>query len=221
MRLAVVIATIAALGVTTGAAGWSSGGWHPRGAALRGDVDGDGSVESVVIEQRGRSCVFRLMAGSLHAPVRPSICDGKPSEVTLPGPDPHVEVLADLDGRPGLEIVLQLGHGASTEFADIWTLRDGELRRYAGSEPHIAWGGSTGTGSHYLDCSRKPGVLLLSTQVYVPPSKVIRSWYRARGLRLQRIGRRSIPWPDEKPVPFREFRYPQPFATCARARAPR
>ena len=213
-------ATIAVLFAVCTAFGGSGSDWHSRGAALRGDVDGDGSVESVVLQQRRRSCVFRLVAGSISARVRPSTCDGKPSEVTLPGPDPHVDVLADLDGRPGLEIVLQLGHGASMEFADLWTVRDGELRRYAGREPHIAWGGSVGTGSHYVDCSRKPGVLLISAQGYSPPSKVIRSWYRAQGHRLQRIGTRTIRWPGERRIPFREFGGPQPFPSCAKARAP-
>ena len=219
--LAAALIALAAVTSTVAAGGSESPAWHPRGAALRGDVDGDGSIERVVVEQRGRSCVFRLVAGSLKTRVRPSICKDKPSEVTLPGPDPHVDVLADLDGRPGLEIVLQLGHGAHTEFADLWTIRDGELRRYAGPEPHISYGGSVGTGSHYVDCSRKPGVLLIGAQVYRPPPKVIRSWYQAHGLRLQRIGTRSIRWPGGRRVPFREFGYPQPFPTCAKARAPR
>ena len=220
MRLAAVLAAVVALAASTGAAGWDLGGWHPRGAALRGDVDGDGAPETVAFEQRGRSCVFRLVVGSLTARVRPSTCKGKPSEVTLPGPDPHVEVLANLDGRPGLEIVLQLGHGAHTEFADLWAVRDGKLRRFVGSEGHVAYGGSAGTGSHYVDCSRKPGILLISHRVYTPPARVIRNWYRVGGLRLQRIGTRSIPWPDEKEVPFLEFGYPQPFPTCAKVRAP-
>jgi len=30
-----------------------------------------------------------------------------------------------------------------------------------------------------------------------------------------------IRWTAERAVPFREFGYPQPFPTCAKARAPR
>jgi hypothetical protein len=221
MRFGAVLAAVVALGASIGATGLSSGGWHARGAPLRGDSNGDGSPESVVIEQRGRSCVFRLVAGSLTARVRPSTCEGKPSEVTLPGPDPHVEVLADLDGHSGLEIVLQLGHGAHTEFADLWAVRDGKLRRFVGSEPHVSYGGSVGTGSHFVDCARKPGVLLISHRGYRPPARVIRTWYRVRGLRLRKIRTRSIHWPLEKEVPFHEFGYPQPFPTCAKVRAPR
>jgi hypothetical protein len=220
VRLGVVIAAIVVLGASTGATGRSSAGWHPRGASLRGDIDGEGSLESAVLEQRGRSCVFRLVVGSLNAPVRPSICEGKPSEVTS-GPDPHVDVLANLDGRPGLEIVLQLGHGAHTEFADLWAVREGRLRRFAGSEPHVSYGGSAGTGSHVVDCAPKPGVVLLSTRVYTQPARPIRAWYRVRGLRLQQMRIRSIRSHADQRPPFHEFGYPQPFPTCAKARAPR
>jgi hypothetical protein len=210
-----------AAGSTVAAGGSESPAWHPRGAALRGDVDGDGSVESVVLQQRRRSCVFRLKAGSLIARVRPSICKDKPSEVTLPGPDPHVDVLADLDGRPGLEIVLQLGHGAYMEFADIWTYRAGVLRRYSGREPHLSYGSSLGTGTHVVGCSSRAGVVIISDRSYSPRGRVVRHWYRAEDLRLKLIGTKAIVWSSVRYPPFPEFREPQPFATCAKARAPR
>ena len=214
-------ATIAALIAVCTAFGGSESDWHPRGAALRGDVDGDGQAERVVIEYRGRpSCDFRLIAGSLVARVRPRICDDKPGDV-YSGPDPHVAVLANLDGRPGLEVVVQLGHGAHTEFGDLWAVRNGRLRRFAGPEPHLIYGGSVGTGSQVVDCSSLPGVLLVSTRIYDPPARVIRAWYQTRGLRLRRIRWRTIWWPAERRVRLHEFGYPQPFPSCAKARAPR
>jgi len=213
-------ATIAALIAVCTAFGGSESDWHPRGAALRGDVDGDGQAERVVIEYRGRpSCDFRLIAGSLVARVRPRICDDKPGEV-YSGPDPHVAVLANLDGRRGLEVVVQLGHSAHTEFGDLWAVRNERLRRFAGPEAHIDYGGSVGTGSHFVDCARRPGLVLMSTYVY-RPTRVVRRWYRARALRLRLVRTRSIRWPEDKPVTFHEFRYPQPFPTCAKARTPR
>jgi hypothetical protein len=219
--VAAALIALAAVGAALAADSPESPEWRPRGAALRGDVTGDGKPETAVIEYRGRpSCDFRLVVGSLIARVRPEICKNKPAE-GYTGPDPHVAVLAPLDRQPGLEIVVQLGHGAHTEFADIWTVRDGELRRFAGHEPHLSYGGSVGTGSHVVDCARKPGVMLISTRVYDPPARVIRRWYRVRGLRLRPVGSRTVRWPAERAVTFREFGYPQPFPTCAKARAPR
>jgi hypothetical protein len=218
VRLAFAIAALAALGTAFHA---GSAEWQPRGTALRGDITGDGKPEAAVIEYRGRpSCDFRLVVGSLVARVRPDFCKNKPAE-GYTGPDPHVAVLANLDRRPGLEIVVQLSHGAHTEFADLWTVSEGRLRRFAGPEPHISYGGSVGTGSHVVDCSSRPGVLLMSTQFYDPPARVIRAWYQTRGLRLQRIRSRTIRWPTERRVTFHEFGSPQPFPTCAKARAPR
>lgn len=221
--MAAALVTLVAVG-TALAASPSSAEWRARGPALRGDVTGDGKLDMTGIEQKApRTCRFRLVvrteAGHLTAPVRPEICDGKPAEL-YSSPDPHVDVLADVDGRPGLEIVVQLGRGAHTEFADIWAVRSGTLRRFAGHEPHISYGGSAGTGSHFVDCARKPGVVLMSTLVYRRPSRIERTWYRARNLRLERIRGRTIPWSTEQKVPFREFGYPQPFPTCAKARAP-
>jgi hypothetical protein len=216
VRLAAALVVLVAIGSAFGA---TPADWRPLGAALHGDVNGDGRSETAVIEYRGRqSCDFRLVAGSLVARVRPELCE--PAE-GYAGSDPHVAVLAALDRRPGLEIVVQMGRGAHTDFADIWSVRNGKLHRFAGPQPHISYGGSVGTGSHVVDCSGRPGILLLSTRVYRRPARLVRIWYRATGLRLRPIAKRVIRWPAEKAVPFREFGYPQPFPTCAKARAPR
>ena len=81
--------------------------------------------------------------------------------------------------------------------------------------------GAQGTGVHVVDCAREPGVILESTRVYRAPAKIVRVWNRPRGLRLRPVRERTIRWPAEKTVPFLEFGYPQPFPTCAKARAPR
>jgi hypothetical protein len=218
VRVAFAIAALTALGTGFQA---SSAEWHPRGPALRGDITGDGRPETAVIEYRGRpSCDFRLVVGPLVARVRPEICDGKPGEL-YSGPDPHVAVLAELDRRPGLEVVVQIAHGAYMEFADIWTYRGGALRRYAGREPHLSYGASVGTGAHVVGCSRRAGVVLISDRSYPPQGRIVRRWYRAEDLRLKLIRTKTIAWNSEQAPPFPEFREPQPLATCAKARAPR
>jgi hypothetical protein len=191
--------------------------WHPRGKTLRGDVTGDGKAEPVVVEQRGRRCEFQLVAGSSTARVRPEICRQKPSELT-DGPDPHVAALADLDRHPGLEIVVQLGQGAYMQFADIWTSRDGSLRRYAGREPHVSYGSSVGTGEHVVGCGSRAGIVLISDRSFPPHGLIVRRWYRAQNLRLKLIRTKTIRWNPDHAPPFSEFRAPQPFPRCARAR---
>jgi hypothetical protein len=223
--VAAALVVLAAVGSTLAANGSESPDSRPRGPVLHGDVDGDGRLDLTVVEQRApRTCRFRLVVrtddGYLTAPVRPEICQSKPSEV-YSGPDPHVDVLADVDGRTGLEIVVQLGHGAHTEFADIWAVRNGRLRRFSGPEPQISYGGSVGTGSRVVDCARRPGVVLMSTLIYQTPSRIVRVWYRTSELRFQRIRTRSIPWRATKSPTYQEFSDPQPFPTCAKARAPR
>jgi len=191
--------------------------WHPRGTTLRGDVDGDGRAEAVVVEQHGHRCEFRLVAGSSSARVRPAICRQKPSELTE-GPDPHVAALVDLDRRPGLEVVVQLGHGAYMKFADIWTSQDGTLKRYAGREPHVSYGSSVGTGAHVVGCGSRAGVVLISDRSYPPHGRIVRRWYRASNLRLRLIRTKALTWNSAHAPPFPEFREPQPFPGCAKAR---
>jgi hypothetical protein len=191
--------------------------WHSRGKTLHGDITGDGKAEAVVVEQRGRRCEFRLAAGSSTARLRLEMCRQKPSEL-IDGPDPHVAALVNLDRHPGLEVVVQLGHGAYMEFADVWTSRDGALRRYDGSEPHLSYGASVGTGGHVVGCGSRAGVVLISDRSYPPHGRIVRRWYRAQDLRLKLIRTKTIRWNSEHAPPFPEFRAPQPFPTCARAR---
>ncbi len=63
MRLALSLIVLCIVGTASAA---SSGTWHTRGQALRGDLDGDRRTDTVVVEQRGSRCLFRL-AGSLRA----------------------------------------------------------------------------------------------------------------------------------------------------------
>jgi hypothetical protein len=212
-RLAVALSVLL---VASSAAAASSDPWHARGQTLRADVDGDGRADAVLVEQRGRRCVFRLVAGSFTARLRPAGCEEKPAELTS-GPDPHVAALVPIDRNPGLEIVVQLGHGAYMEFADLWTVRHGTLRRFGGHEPHVSYGSSAGTGGHVVDCAR-PGVVLVSDQSYPPHGRIVRRWYDTRSLRLKLLRTRALTWNSERAPPFHEFREPQPFPTCARAR---
>lgn len=212
IRFAAVVALVA-LAPAFG----SSTQWHPRGKTLRGDVTGDGRTEAVVVEQRDHRCEFRLVAGSSTSRVRPAMCRQKPSELIY-GSDPHVTALVDIDRQPGLEVVVQTWHGAYMDLADVWTYRDGALRRYAGREPHFSYGSSVGTGAHVVGCGAGSGVVLVSYRSYPPHGRVVRRWYKAQDLRLRLIRTKAIEWNSGQAPPFPEFREPQPFPGCAKAR---
>jgi hypothetical protein len=196
--------------------------WTVRGGSLAGDVDGDGKVDRVAVEDAGsRSCRFRVSARSadrmLTAPLNLDICEGKPAE-TWGTSFPFVKGLAAIDREPGLEIVVELGHGASTEFATIFGVRNGHLRQWRLPEGTLTYYGSVGTGHHVADCARQKGLVVLSTLVFDEPRSVHRTWYRTENGKLERIRSRRIKAPEGRPLSS-EFREPQPFPTCTAVRA--
>jgi hypothetical protein len=191
--------------------------WHSRGKTLRGDVTGDRRAEPVVLEQRDHRCEFRLVAGQSTARVRPAMCREKPSEL-IDGSEVHVVALVDIDRHPGLEVLVRTWQGAYMELADIWTYRDGTLRRYAGREPHLSYGSSVGTGAHVVGCGSRPGTVLISDRSFPPRGLIVRHWYRAQNLRLRQFRTKTIRWNSSEAPPYSEFHEPQPFPTCAKAR---
>ena len=169
---------------------------------LRGDVDGDGRAETVAIaEDKSASlrCRFGVVVlsarGSYVLPLGRSWI-WKPGEV-IGQPWPLSRLLARVDRRPGAEILVALSHGASFEQGELLTLRQGELQhiRLPKNTP-LDYGSIVPTGVNF-DC------------VSAGSRRVVRAWYsarndqgsrwqyaldfyRLRGLRLQRTGRRSV-----------------------------
>jgi hypothetical protein len=205
-------------------------GWHVRGATVRGDVDGDGKADEVAVEDRGpRSCRFRVRAatagGVLTARLPLSICEGKPAETygtALPG----IRGLAEIDTDPGLEIVVETHQGASTEFAALFTVRNGRISRVDLPRPflddELAFEGSV-THFEVVDCVR-PGIVVVSGYGAELGPRVVygRSFYRVEGTRFLflRAGARGR-LPAERVGELQrypEFREPQPFPSCMKVR---
>jgi hypothetical protein len=102
-------------------------GTRSKGQQLLGDVDGDGAQDRVSVrvdESRAPRCrhllVVELASGTPVAAVEP---------LDWPGTDPALLLLAEIDGRPGLEPVLTLSPAAVYQPGAVFTVRDGGLER--------------------------------------------------------------------------------------------
>ena len=126
------------------------------GTSLRADLDGDGVEDTLRLaadpagpEGCSNFVVAELGAGDVvSAPVW---------EIGPEGglPEPQIHGVADLDGRPGAEIIVDEAAGASTQFVGAFMVVDGDLERItvrggldsatgAGIEDLFPYGGSAG-----------------------------------------------------------------------------
>lgn len=131
---------------------------------LSGDIDGDGSAEEVLLyrdEEGDPGCEAFLVAGRNGA-VHPVIQEGMTSGSGLP----NLLGMAQIDGRPGLDVVVRLLAGASTEFVGVFSAAGGELERLrvedsSGSGDLFAYGGGV---AHLdaIDCDEEGRVIVSS-----------------------------------------------------------
>jgi hypothetical protein len=177
--------------------------------ALRGDVDGDGRADAVTVRvdrKRPRACrhvvAAQLGDGRLVvAPVKP-----------LPwfGTDPRLLLLAEIDGRTGVEAVVSMSPAAVYQPGRVFTIRDGEFvrMRLAGDDLfplHDEFPAGT-------DCADEPGRIVVTTGAVGDPDShydVKRSVYEARGARFVRLHTerfRVEVGSEERGAPFRTCR---------------
>jgi hypothetical protein len=102
-------------------------GYRTKGRALVGDVDGDGGRDRVTLRvnaKRPPSCrhvlVVELRDRIATAPVRP---------LAWPGTDPELLLLAEIDGRPGLEPVITLSPFNAYRPGAVFSARGAKLSR--------------------------------------------------------------------------------------------
>jgi hypothetical protein len=196
------------------------GGYLPASAPLVGDLDGDGRPERVqVYATQEDPCDLALVTQGSMRSANFSVDCVKPSEVE--GAPPFVEVLAPIDRVPGLEVVVQTSHGASHEFARLFTVRhaglvpvevDGQPDRLT-----IVYYGSAGTGSTSIDCAARKGFVVSSYQSFRDDT-ITRTRYRMVGTTLVRLSSKRLYVGAGADPAFRELRGPQPFPSCAVAR---
>lgn len=100
---------------------------------LRGDVTGDGGVEDVylALDPEGESgCqVFIVVEGEVHVWERHVLAVSEEGLDLGSVGAPRLLALADVDGRPGVEIAAVLLTGAATELVGFFTMGGGRLER--------------------------------------------------------------------------------------------
>jgi hypothetical protein len=154
------------------------------GGSLRGDVDGDGTSDEVFIQHApgaDPACTYfvavRTAGTVLSSPIEQA--EGGTS-LGLPA----LDSLAQVDGRPGLDVVVTVLAGASTTFYGIFSAGSGRLARMGvtGASdfgPLFPSGGSAGH-LEASDCTPDGMVVVQAT-----PSgsgwAVKRSFYKTRG----------------------------------------
>ncbi|MGI8774177.1 MAG: hypothetical protein ACR2KQ_04055 [Actinomycetota bacterium] len=131
---------------------------------LSGDIDGDGSSEDIFLyrDDHGEpGCEAFLVVGD-KGPVHPVTQEG----MTLGSGLPNLLGMAQIDGRPGLDVVVRLLAGASTEFVGVFSAASGELERLrvedsSGSGDLFAYGGGV---AHLdaIDCDEEGRVIVSS-----------------------------------------------------------
>jgi hypothetical protein len=162
----------------------SLAGYRIKGDALRGDVDGDGAKDRVTLRvdrKRPRACRHVLVAGSMVAPVEP---------LPWPGTDPRLLLLAEIDGRAGVETVVTMSPAAVYRPGAVFTARGGALARMRleGGRPADLFPLADEFPSG-VDCKGAPGTIVVTFGDVGDPDShydVQRTVYEASGVRFER-----------------------------------
>lgn len=194
--------------------------YRAKGEELVGDVDGDHVEDRVTLrvdEPRPAACryvlVAELAAGTTVAPVEP---------LDWPGTDPELLLLAQVDGRSGLEPAVSLSPMNVYEPGAVFTVRDGELERMRLD--------GTSHGDLFpfddefpagVDCAGEPGAIVVTFGGLADGGTndrywdVERSFFRAAGVRFELLRREEfrVEVGPETPVQWPELQG-DPFVSC-------
>jgi hypothetical protein len=184
---------------------------------LLGDVDADGTQERVTLrgdETRPPACrhllVVEARAGRIVAAVEP---------LPWPGTDPRLVLLAEIDGRAGVEPVVALSPAAVYRPGAVFTLRDGRLRRLRlqGRRPDdlFPFADEFPAG---VDCAGEPGTIVVTFGSLAEGGRDDRHWavtrarYRLAETRFALLRREQLRvavgpeakrrWPELRGDPF-------------------
>jgi hypothetical protein len=195
-------------------------GYQTKGKALVGDVDGDGRADRVTLRvdtRRPRRCrhllVVRVRAGTaVSARVKP---------LPWPGTDARLLLLAEIDGRAGLEAVVALSPAAVYRPRAVFTMRHGELARMrlGATSPSDLFPFYDEFPSG-VDCAAEPGTIVATFGNMADNDAywdIKRSLYRRVGIRFELVREERF---RVKVGPEAKRRWPElrgdPFLTCPR-----
>jgi hypothetical protein len=194
--------------------------YRVKGKALVGDVDADGAGDRVTLRADGnRPARCRHLLVAQIGGGRTSVAPVAP--LPWPGTDPKLLLLAEIDGRPGLEPVVTLSPVAVYRPGAVFTLSRGTLLRMRLDRVRVPelfpLSDEFPSG---VDCAGRPGMIVVTDSGFAGggdgPSHVVRSFYRATGARFDFVratrfqlgvgpeaGQR---WPEIRDDPFRQCR---------------
>jgi hypothetical protein len=152
---------------------------------LRGDIDGDGIddlARLVGTTAGGRGCSYTLEVATQSGPATTEIdVDSWGGKQMTP------LLLAQIDASPGLEIVVEIGRGASSESAQIFSMSEQSLHPLTFSDepdPNFTFSGSVCCGGA-IDClPGQSGQIVLSSYGYNKSADgyvVTRRFYQVQG----------------------------------------
>ena len=193
--------------------------YRVKGKELVGDVDGDGRDDRVSLredEERPRRCGSVLVVESAagHASVAPV------APLPWPGTDPDLLLLAEIDGRSGVEPVIALSPAAVYQPGAVFTMGDGRLTRMrllgTDADDLFPFYDEFPAG---VDCAAEPGTLVVTFGDLAGGGMDDRHWeitrtlFRAAGSAFERVRDRELlvevgpeagrRWPEVRGDPFR------------------
>ena len=193
--------------------------YRAKGKELVGDVDGDGRDDRVSLredEERPTRCGAVLVVESAagHASV------ASVAPLPWPGTDPDLLLLAEIDGRPGVEPVIALSPAAVYQPGAVFTMGDGRLTRMRllGTDPDdlFPFYDEFPAG---VDCAAEPGTLVVTFGDLAGGGtddghwEITRTLFRAAGSAFERVRDRELlvevgpeagqRWPEVRGDPFR------------------
>ena len=183
-------------------------GYRVKGKPLKGDVDGDGKADRVTLRvdrSRPRACrrvvVVEGASKMIAAPVAP---------LPWPGTAPRLLLLAEIDGRAGVEPVVTLSPANVYRPGAVFAARDGRLvrLRLAGRRPANLFPLDDEFPAS-VDCTGEPGrIEVITSEVAEDDSfwDVKRSIHRARGRRFKRLSTERFRAPVGSEVTGESFR---------------
>lgn len=194
--------------------------YQVKGKELWGDVDADGTEDRVtlrVAEVTERSCRYLLVVELPAGDAPTASVDPLP----WPGTDPKLLLLAEIDGRRGVEPVVALSPLAVYRPGLVFTMRNGELAQMRLEEE-----GVMGLFPFYdefpagVDCAGEPGTIVVTLGRLKGADDshwhVTRTVYRAAGINFEPVGEERL---TMEVGPEAEQRWPEieddPFRTCA------
>lgn len=192
--------------------------YRTKGKELVGDVDRDGGRDRVTLRAdatRPAGCrhvlVVELSGGSaIAARVKP---------LQWPGTDPELLLLAEIDGRAGLEAVISLSPAGVYRPGAVFTLRRGELARMQVERllvpDLVPFYDEFPAG---VDCAGEPGSIVVTLGGLADGGNddshwdITRSFYRAAGIRFELVRNQAFRvevgpeaqqrWPELRGRPF-------------------